>query len=143
MLKKSKPNQFESICTSPVLFAEPAHRLRVRQRPEPVVVLLTRRVPQTQVDRLPIHHHVGWVVIKPAGGEVGGANVRFCLELKANAATAPLDLHCGDVLPRKGVGGVADEQTCFPHSPEMRKDSTRTVVTCKDFSWSRRSIWER
>ena len=27
--------------------------------------------------------------------------------------------HSGDVLSREGVGGVADEQTCFPHSSEV------------------------
>lgn len=33
-------------------------RLRVRERPETVVVLLSSRVPQAEVDRLAIDHHV-------------------------------------------------------------------------------------
>jgi len=34
-------------------------------------------------------------------------------------------LHGGDVLPREGIGGVADEQAGFTHSPEMRKEEQR------------------
>ncbi len=57
-----------------------SHRLWVGKRPEPVVVLLSRRVPQPQVDGLAVHHHVGGVVVE----------------------------HGGDVLAGEGVGGVAD-----------------------------------
>lgn len=32
-------------------------------------------------------------------------------------------LHCGDVLSREGIGSVADEQACFTHSPEIRKET--------------------
>ena len=49
-------------------------RLRVGERPQSVVVLLTRRVPQAQVDGLPVHHHVGGVVVEPAGR--GGGSQR-------------------------------------------------------------------
>lgn len=35
-----------------------AHCLRVGERPEAVVVLLPGRVPQPQVHRLAVHHHV-------------------------------------------------------------------------------------
>ena len=38
--------------------------LRVAERAQPVVVLLPRRVPQPQVDRLAVHHHVGGVVVE-------------------------------------------------------------------------------
>jgi len=50
------------------------YRLWVGQGAESVVVLLSRRVPQAQVDRLPVHHHVGRVVVEPAGrdGKVFG-----------------------------------------------------------------------
>lgn len=40
------------------------YRLWVRQRPEPVVVLLSRCVPQAQVYWFPIHHHIGRVIVK-------------------------------------------------------------------------------
>lgn len=32
--------------------------------------------------------------------------------------------HCGDVFSRKGVGGVADQQTCFTHSSGERRGRT-------------------
>lgn len=125
------------------LFVEPAHRLRVGQRPKPVVVLLSRRVPQTQVDRFPVHHDIGRVVVKPGGGEEDEVNSRVLWRFddsQSGDCSTP-DLHCGDVLPREGVGGVADEQACFTHSPEVRKHSIRTEpalsVTCWDFSCRR------
>ncbi len=57
--------------------------LGIRQRPEPVVVLLTGSIPKSQVDGLAIYHHVGGVVVE----------------------------HSGNVLAGKGVRRVADEQT--------------------------------
>lgn len=33
--------------------------LRVGERPKPVIIFLPSSVPQPQVDRLPVHHHVG------------------------------------------------------------------------------------
>lgn len=36
-----------------------AHRLWVGEWPEAIVVLLPGRVPQPQVHRLAVHHHVG------------------------------------------------------------------------------------
>lgn len=41
------------------------HRLRVRERPQPVIVLLSSSIPQPQVHRLAVNHHVGRIVIKP------------------------------------------------------------------------------
>lgn len=38
--------------------------LWVRQRPESVIVLLSRCIPQAQVDWLPINHHIGRVIVK-------------------------------------------------------------------------------
>lgn len=46
------------------------YRLRVGQGPESVVVLLSCRVPQAQVHRLPVHHDVGRVIIEPVGRDV-------------------------------------------------------------------------
>lgn len=39
-------------------------RLRVRQRPETVVVFLSSRVPQAERDGLAVHHHIRGVVIE-------------------------------------------------------------------------------
>lgn len=33
--------------------------------------------------------------------------------------------HSGDVLPREGVGGVADQKTCFTHRTNMEKKRRR------------------
>lgn len=33
--------------------------MRVAQRPESIVVLLSRRIPQPQVNRLPVDHYIG------------------------------------------------------------------------------------
>lgn len=52
-----------------------------------VVILLSRCIPEPQVDRLPIHHHIGGVVVE----------------------------YCGDVLSGEGICRVADEETCFTH----------------------------
>ena len=41
------------------------YRLRVGQRSQAVIVLLSGRIPQPQVHRLAVHHHVGGVVIEP------------------------------------------------------------------------------
>lgn len=38
--------------------------LWVGERPQSVVVLLPRSIPETQVDRLAIHHHVRGVVVE-------------------------------------------------------------------------------
>lgn len=46
------------------------YRLWVRQRAEPVVVLLSCRIPKAQVHRLSIHHHIGRVVVEPDGSNV-------------------------------------------------------------------------
>lgn len=44
-----------------------AHRLWVGERPEAVVVLLACGIPQPQVHRLTVHHHIGRIVVKPVG----------------------------------------------------------------------------
>ena len=43
------------------------YRLWIGQWAKSVVVLLSSCVPKAQIDRLPIYHHVGRVVIKPLG----------------------------------------------------------------------------
>ena len=60
-------------------------RLRVAQRPKPIIVFLSRRVPQAQADGLVVHHHARAVVVEDGR----------------------------DVLAGEGVGGVGDEQTGF------------------------------
>lgn len=42
------------------------YSLGVGERPQAVVVFLPGRVPQPQVDRLPVHHHVGGIVVETA-----------------------------------------------------------------------------
>jgi len=63
-------------------------RLWVAQRSQSVVVLLTGSVPQAEVNGLAVDHHVGRVIVK----------------------------HRGDVLPREGIGSVADQQACLSDS---------------------------
>ena len=59
--------------------------LRVGEGPQSVVVLLPRRVPQTQVNWPPVHHYVSRVVVE----------------------------HSGDVFSWEGIGSVAYEETCL------------------------------
>uniref|UniRef100_A0A1I8HPD5 USP domain-containing protein n=1 Tax=Macrostomum lignano TaxID=282301 RepID=A0A1I8HPD5_9PLAT len=61
--------------------------LRVTQRPQPVIVLLASRVPQAQVNGLAINHDIGRIVVE----------------------------HGGNVLARKGIGGVGDQQAGFTY----------------------------
>ena len=61
------------------------YRLRIAERPEPVVILLPGCIPQPQVDGLAVHHDVGAVVVE----------------------------HRGDVLAREGVCRVGDEEAGF------------------------------
>ena len=65
--------------------ANETHRLRVGERSETVVVLLTGCVPESEVDGLAVDHDVGRVVVE----------------------------HGWDVLPGKGVCGVADQEACL------------------------------
>lgn len=46
------------------------YSLGVGEWPKPVVVLLPSGVPQPQVDRLPVHHHIRRIVVKTAGNRV-------------------------------------------------------------------------
>lgn len=61
--------------------------LWIRQRPQSVIILLSRRVPQAEIDRLPVHHHIRGVIVE----------------------------YCRNVLPGKCIGGVAYQQACFTH----------------------------
>ena len=61
------------------------HCLGVGERAQSVVVLLAGRVPQPQVNRPPVHHYIGGVVVEDGG----------------------------DVLPGKGVCGIADQEACL------------------------------
>lgn len=87
--------------------------LRVGQRPQPVVLLLTRRVPQVQTDDPAVHRHLNapqaglFETFSPVGGG------RWCP--KAHLAAVVVE-HGGDVLLRKGSGGVGDEEAGLPHS---------------------------
>lgn len=62
-------------------------RLWVRERTQSIVILLTSRIPQAQIDGLSIDHHIGRVVVE----------------------------HGGNVFPGEGIGGVADQQAGLAH----------------------------
>lgn len=59
--------------------------LRVGQRAQTIVILLTSGIPQTQTDGLTVDHDVGRVVVE----------------------------HCRDVLAGEGVGGIRDQKACL------------------------------
>ena len=80
--------------------AEQEHvRLRVAQRPQPVVVFLPCRVPQPQVDGPPVDHDIGTIVVEDRR----------------------------DVLAGKGVRRVADQQTRLTNST-VAEDDTFNVL---------------
>lgn len=60
--------------------------LRVGQRPEPVVVLLSCCIPQAQVYWFPINHHIGRVVVEAVMKSVGDYNDKDVHQFKYNAA---------------------------------------------------------
>lgn len=70
-------------------------RLRVRQRPQPIVVLLPRRIPQPKTDGLIIHHDARRVVVEDGR----------------------------DVLAGEGVGGVGYEQAGLAYGAVARDDA--------------------
>ena len=49
--------------------------LRVRERTQPVVILLPRGIPKAEVDRLAVDHHVRRVVVEHGGDVVLGESV--------------------------------------------------------------------
>lgn len=55
--------------TSPWGWPAVTYSLGIGEGPQPVVVLLPRRVPQPQVDRFAVHHHIRRVVVETAGAE--------------------------------------------------------------------------
>jgi hypothetical protein len=69
--------------------------LGVGQRAETIVVFLAGGIPQTEVDGLAIHHHVGRVVIE----------------------------HSGDVLAGEGIGSVRDQEACLADSSVTNNDT--------------------
>ena len=83
----SRPNQGQRILIicSREDCAKETHCLRVGERSQTVVVLLTGCVPEPEVDGLAVDHDIGRVVVE----------------------------HCRDVLPGKGVCGVADQEACL------------------------------
>jgi len=72
-----------------------AVRLRVRQRAQSVIVLLTCSVPQAEVDRLAVQHDVGAVVVG----------------------------HSGNVLAGEGIRCVRNQQTCLTDSTITNDDA--------------------
>ena len=89
------------------------YSLGIGQWSQPVVVLLPGGVPQPQVDRLPVHHHVCRVVVKTArqSGKVGPGPHRT----RGVAAPRPHPSSPDPGLPRltskPGVGGGGAHDT--------------------------------
>ena len=83
------------------LWRRNSHRLWVGQGSQPVVILLSGCVPQTQIDR-PAVHLGGWGGARAGAGAAVYHNI--CRVIVEDG---------GDVLPGEGIGGVGYEQTCF------------------------------
>ena len=49
-----------------------SYRLRVRERPQPVVVFLPRRVPEKEDDGVGVDHDVGLVTVEDGGDVLVG-----------------------------------------------------------------------
>lgn len=62
-------NEMDLIFHSALSLFLALYRLRVREWPESVVVLLSCCVPQPQVHWLPIYHHICRIIIKPSERE--------------------------------------------------------------------------
>eukprot|EP00964_Phaeocystis_antarctica_P141558 scaffold106618_cov77-Phaeocystis_antarctica.AAC.4 len=65
--------------------------LRVAEGAQPVIVLLPCRVPQAQVDRLAVHHHVGRVVVEDGRDVVLRAVVRSGAEVGSGGGAGASD----------------------------------------------------
>jgi hypothetical protein len=76
-------------------------RLRVREGAEPVVIFLPGSIPETQVDGLPVDHDIRRVVVE----------------------------HGGNVLARKGVGCVADQQARLADGAVAHHDTLNGLHT--------------
>lgn len=77
--------------------------LRVGQRAQTVVILLTGSIPETQADGLAIDHDIGGVVIEPA--ELGQSRPQSNKILES--------VHCRDILAGEGVRRVRDQKACL------------------------------
>lgn len=116
----------------PALGVGPAgtYSLRVGEWPQPVVVLLPSSVPQPQVDWLPIHHHVGGVVIETAGAEQGGrpgSDPQACAAWSSGSASAPLQKPRG--VPCTGA-------QAHPWEDHLSSPLTRWGCTLPGRHWS-------
>ena len=81
--------------------------LWVGERSEPVVILLTRGVPETQRHRDSVTNHRGRVIVETTKeqSELAGSQ-----QLSSH-------LHCGDIFAWKTVCGVGYQHTSLPHRP--------------------------
>ena len=75
--------------------------LRVGERSQAIIIFLSRSIPQTQADRLPINHHTCRVVIEDGGNVFAG----------------------------EGVGRVRDEETCLSDSTVASNDTLERLDT--------------
>lgn len=82
------------------------HCLRVAQRPKSIVVLLSRRIPQPQVNGLPVDHYIG------AGKNEGKTTkIKSKHENKTKAKTSKKPSHQRHRQTGRQAGRQADRQT--------------------------------
>ena len=93
------------------------HCLRVAQRPESIVVLLPRRIPQPQINRLPIDHYIG--AERP--------NTR----IKYNAQGRGQNITPYQPTSQAGQAGKADKQA--DRHGQAGKESKRQLIGLSDF----------
>lgn len=106
-------------------------------------VLLYPTGPGSLVSRQPSHWQSSCQICREGGGDqikhkttfYNGTKMLIKVSMLSSYRTEPRHisqlftrgvcvcyLHCGDVLSGEGIGSVADEQACFTHSPEIRKE---------------------
>lgn len=75
--------------------------LRVRQRAQTVVILLSGGIPKSETYGLAVDHNICGVVIKARGASA---------RVSGRSGTS---LHSGDVFAGEGIGCVRDEKACL------------------------------
>ena len=86
----------------------------VRQRSQTIIIFLSSGIPKSQADGSTIHHHTGRVVVKAAANST---SVRRMFDESGSSflfeTGKKRDGHSRDILSRKGICRVGDEQACL------------------------------
>lgn len=77
-------------------------RLRIRERSQSIVILLSSGIPQTQANWFAIHHNTGRVIIEPA-----------IINATAMRPGVLQHLHRGDIFAGERIGRIGYEETCL------------------------------